>query len=484
MQTSLPDSGYALIVKRDCPTCELIVPVAAELVTSGLPLHVYSQDDPGFPESVSDVVDDRELFASWKFQVETVPSLIRIENGAESARAEGWHRGEWRALTGVESIGTDLPEQQPGCGSMSVDPGMVEELMVRYGDSSAEARPVTVTYPMDPVEACFDRGWSDGLPVVPPTEVRLLRMLEGTSRKPNEVIGDIPPSMAPCTVEKAALNAVMAGCKPEYFPIVLAAIEAVLEPEFSMHGVLCTTDFVGPWVIVNGPMAKRAGMNSGVNALGQGNRANATIGRALQLVIRNVGGGRPGEIDRSTLGQPGKYTACFAEAEDAENWTPLATRRGVPQGKSAVTVFAGAGVQPIWDERSRVPESLAMSFAQALCAIGHPKRFGFHDAMLVISPDHQRIFSEHGWDPDRIREAVIGYTARPAAELARGAGGNAEGLLPAQIGDAEVINKFSPTNQLLIVRAGGPAGLISAIISGWAASGERGSSPVTKEISV
>src|SRR5438309_1161346 len=154
--------------------------------------------------------------------------------------------------------------------------------------------PLTVYSQEDPVEAAYARGWSDGLPVVPPTPERVLRMLAGTSRDPGEVVAVVPPDLVDCTVEKAAINAVMAGCLPEYLPIVLAALEAACTDQFNIHGVLATTWSSGPVVIVNGPIAKRIGMNSGGNGRGQGNRANATIGRALQLIIRNVGGGRPG----------------------------------------------------------------------------------------------------------------------------------------------------------------------------------------------
>jgi hypothetical protein len=174
----------------------------------------------------------------------------------------------------------------------------------------------------------------------------------------------VPPDLVECTVEKVAVNAVMAGCLPEYLPVVLAALEAATADEFALHGLLATTHFAGPVVVVNGPVAARIGMNSGVNALGQGNRANATIGRALQLVVRNVGGGRPGEVDRATMGNPGKYTFCFAEREGDSPFAPLAADRGVPG--DAVTVFAGAGVQPVVDQLSRDPESLARTLAACL----------------------------------------------------------------------------------------------------------------------
>src|SRR5260370_896047 len=184
-------------------------------------------------------------------------------------------------------------------------------------------------------EAMFARGWADGLALVPPTEERVLRMRDGTARDPQEVLGLVPPDLAPATVEKIGVNAVMAGCKPEYLSVVLAAVEAVLEEQFAMHGVLATTMFVGTVVVVNGPVRRRIGMNSKGNALGQGNRANAAIDRALQLVSRNIGGGRPQEVDRATLGNPGKYTYCFAEDEEGSSWEPLSVERGVQPGRSA-----------------------------------------------------------------------------------------------------------------------------------------------------
>src|SRR5690349_5672137 len=196
----------------------------------------------------------------------------------------------------------------------------------------------------DPVELAYARGWTDGLPVVPPTDERVFAMLKGTTRQPGEVVGRIPPYLAPCTVEKVAINAVMAGCKPEYMPVLLAAIEAALEPVFTLHGVLATTYFSAPVIIANGPITKTIGMNCGINALGQGNRANMTIGRALNLIVRNVGGGKPGEADRATLGAPSKIGLCFAEDESDAEWESLSVARGFKRGVSTVTLFQGHGV--------------------------------------------------------------------------------------------------------------------------------------------
>ena len=265
------------------------------------------------------------------------------------------------------------PTSGPGCGSLTVDPDRADELAVRFEGRTLRSRHVELAELEDEHEALFDRGWTDGLPVVPPTPERVLRMLQGTTRDPGEVVAVVPPDLVECTVEKVAVNAVLAGCRPEYLPVVLAAVEAACTSEFNIHGLLATTWFSSPVVLVNGPVATAIGMNSGVNALGQGNRANATIGRALQLVIRNVGGGRPGGVDRATLGNPGKYTFCFAEAEATAPWEPLAQSRGVPAGTSALTLFAGSGVQGVVDQLSRTPESLARSFAACLRSVAHPK---------------------------------------------------------------------------------------------------------------
>ncbi|MGY1660925.1 thioredoxin [Geodermatophilus sp. SYSU D00705] len=461
----VPD-GLVAVVKRDCPTCVLVEPVLRRLGAA-----VWCQDDPDWFDH-----DDTALEVSYRLDVETVPTLLRVENGVETARVVGWSREQWEALTGVAGLGADLPEHRPGCGSLSVDPARVDALEARYGSTGLTSRRVELADLEDEHEALFDRGWTDGLPVVPPTPERVLRMLRGTARDPGEVVAVVPPDLVECTVEKVAVNAVMAGCLPEYLPVVLAALEAACAEEFALHGVLATTYFAGPVVVVNGPVAARIGMNSGVNALGQGNRANATIGRALQLVVRNVGGGRPGEVDRATLGNPGKFTFCFAEREHDSPFLPLAAERGVPG--DAVTVFAGSGVQPVVDQLSRDPESLARSFAACLRVNAHPKLAMGFDAMLVVSPEHGRVFREAGWDRPRLLAELDGLLRLPAGELVRGAGGMAEGLSSGVAADD--LPKFRPGG-LLVVSAGGDAGLFSAIVGGWVA-GETGSVPVTQEV--
>ena len=487
------------MVKRDCPTCEEVAPVLAALARAGGVI-VYSQDDPAFPAGV-DPVDDRSLEFSWRHDIETVPTLLRFNGDDETGRIVGWHREQWQRFTGVGDLPATGRDHMPGCGSRSVDPDLIDELETRYGpngssdppsspDRSSSARPepatrlagrrVRLAAAEDEVEAMYGLGWSDGLPLVAPTEARVAAMLAGTHREPTDVVAVIPPALVEATVQQVATNAVMAGCRPEYLPVVLAAVEAACTDRFNMHGLLCTLWFSGPVIIVNGPVRNRIGMNSGKNALGQGNRANSTIGRALQLVVRNVGGGRPGVggIDRSALGAPSKVGWCFAEDEEhlPDGWPPLSVERGLASGQDAVTLFAGHGPIGAVDQISRTPESLTRSLAAQLMAVGHPKLP--NEAMLILTPEHQRVLADAGWSKERFRAELDPLLLLDGDSAVRGAGGIEEGL-PAQMAGRS-IPKFRP-GSLMIVRAGGDAGAFSAIIGGWI-GGPKGSEPITVPI--
>jgi len=464
-----------LVVKQGCETCTLIEPIIRQ-IAEHFNLRVICQDTQDFPTGLP-VEFDASLEQSYRLRIEVVPTLIIQKDGIETSRIFGWDVAAWEALLGIQ-FKSDLPKFRPGCGSKTHDPGMQERLAAQFSGHMLAARRLNFEN-VDDIEIGYDQGWSDGLPVVPPTAERVMRMLAGTRRQPDEIIGIVPPDFAPCSIEKIAINAVLAGCRPEYLPVVIAAVEAVLEDQFCMHGLLATTYFSGPMVIVNGPISRAIGMNSGGNALGQGNRANATIGRALQLIIRNVGGGRPGGVDRSALGNPGKYTFCFSEDETNSCWESLAVEKGFSSEESTVTVFAADGMQGLVDQKSRDPESLCRSFAAGLRVIGHPKMVQGSDAFLVVSPEHERIFRDAQWNKQQVKDRLLDLLMIPGEELIQGAGGIAEGL-PEKLRNA-VLCKFREGG-LNIVRAGGRAGLFSAIIAGWGASGSTGSVPVTRQI--
>ncbi len=472
----LPD-GIVVVVKEECATCHSIESVLGQLA-HGTRLTVYTQDDPSFPEAPP-AIHDADLAVSWHHQIETVPTVIRVVGGVEMERTVGWHRDEWERVTGVADLGPNLPAMRPGCGSMSVDPDLIDELNVRFGATILASRRIDVADAEDEMEMMFTRGWADGLPVVPPTETRVMRMLAGTSMAPSEIVATVPPDLVEVTVEKVAIAAVMAGCLPEYLPWVLTAVEAACTNEFNMHGLLATTMPVGPVMVCSGPGTRAIGMNSGGNALGQGNRANATIGRALQLVVRNVGGGRPGEVDRATHGSPGKIGFCFAENDVESPFGTLAAEHGLEPGVDAITLFAGEGTRCVVDQLSREPDSLARSMAASLQAMHHPKLVLGFDAILVVGPEHARVFAEAGWGRDDIVAGISAHLNRPGSELVRGAGGMAEGL-PEAFADAPSLPKFR-AGGLMLAFAGSGAGLFSEIIGGWA-NGDVGSKPVTRAV--
>ena len=464
--TSLPlTDGLAVVVKDECETCHLVTPVLAELARGEQTLAVVSQDRADFPPGL-DVTHDRELDISWRLGTETTPTIYRIENGEVVDQQAGWHRTGWERVAAMHGLGADLPNQRPGCGSDTMLPDVHQRLLRRHSPWRLASRRVELGASEDPIEAAFARGWTDGLPVTPPTEERVARMLEGTSLPPDQVICALPPDLAECTVEKVAVNAVMAGCLPEYLPVVLAAVTAAAGSRFNIHGIAATTYFTGPVVVVNGPIRRRIGMNSGINALGQGNRANLTIGRALNLVVRNVGGARPGGVDRAALGSPGKLSFCFPEDEESSPWESLATERGFSPEDSTVTLFAGHGPIEVVDQKSRTPESLAGTFALQLRMVGHPKLAGLADAIVVVSPEHARVFREAGWSKARLRQEIFSLLTLPTAEMTEGAGGVAEGLPGRVTARNKEVAKFA-TEGLWFVHAGGDAGMFSAIISGW-----------------
>ena len=218
----LPD-GLVIVVKRDCATCVMVVPIVQYLANGSTPCTVFTQDDPLFPDGVK-AIHDADLAVSWHHNIETVPTLIRVENGREVARTVGWVRSEWRAITGINDLGSDLVEFRPGCGSLSVDPDLADELRVRHSGSKLHARRIDFAEREDDMEALFARGWTDGLPVVPPTEARVLRMLGGTSTPENS--RHRSPDLVELTVEKWR-QCGDGHCLPEYLPWVIAALEAV-----------------------------------------------------------------------------------------------------------------------------------------------------------------------------------------------------------------------------------------------------------------
>lgn len=266
------------------------------------------------------------------------------------------------------------------------------------GRSADAARPVLVEVPgdLDALNRFYhERRWSDGMPVVPATAERVERMLRHTSRASTDIVALIAPAFGLATVERIAINAVMAGCYPEYLPVLLAAAEAVSAPEFNLQSIQTTTNPVTPWLIVNGPIARKLGVNSGINCLGPGTWANATLGRALRLILQNIGGGLPGDMDRATQGQPGKFTFCCAENEAANPWEPLHVERGFPADNSTVTV-AGAGGTWNMNTHAKDANDLLRVIADTMTyPAGSDFTYG-GAPWLILSPEHAQVLKEDG----------------------------------------------------------------------------------------
>jgi hypothetical protein len=306
-------------------------------------------------------------------------------------------------------------------------------------------------------------GWTDGLPIVPPTDTIVGRFLETAGLAPDTVVGIEPVRRRRITAEKVAIATVMAGCLAEYLPVVMACLKAMCEPEFGLHGVTASTGGSAPFVVVNGPIRLSLGMNATHNVLGNGSRPNATIGRALRLLIINVLGGIPGQLDRSTLGHPGKFTFCLAEDEEDSPWLPLATERGMPPGASAITVLAVESPHQVMNEWTHEPRDIAETYAAAIRANMLTYSIWAGNYAVVVPKQHRQIFAEAGWSKKDLRECVY-ERARVSRREWRTVGKSA--VAPRKDEDAVYTALRSP-DDLLVVAAGGPAGGFGAILPPW-----------------
>ena len=262
-----------------------------------------------------------------------------------------------------------------------------------------------------------ERGWTDGLPIVPPTEARVHQCLAQTTRDPREIVGVLPPRQGEATVEKIAANAVMAGCRPEYFPVVLAAVEALADPLFNLDSVQATTHPVAPLIVVNGPIARALDIQAGYNAFGQGFRANVTIGRAVRLVLMNVGGGLPGSGDRATQGSPAKLAYCVAENEAESPWEPLHVEAGLPADTSTVTVFGCEGPHNIQDHFSNTALGVLLTVAGAMGQAGSNNLLGRGWPLLSLGPEHAATIAKEGYSKRRVKEFLFTHARFPLARL-------------------------------------------------------------------
>jgi len=332
--------------------------------------------------------------------------------------------------------------------------------------------PVSVS---EQVEFCYARGWTDGLPVVPATRPLVDDMLEAGGYRPADVIANMPSRKVAVTAEKVAINAVMAGCRPEYMPVVAAAVKGLAAPAFGLHHVASALSGPTIIIVVNGPIAKRLGINSTNNAFGGGERANATIGRALHLVLLNCLRYRPGISDRATFGTPGKMTCCLAENEEDHPWEPWHVERGCRADESTVTLVAASTMIQVWNYGNH--EQLLCAIGDALSYLGSIALLGRTPGAVVFAGEHAELLRGSGWSKRRMREFIAEQTARSIADLKRT--GRLDGAI-APGDDAARHYAIDTPEDLMLICAGSPIGALSMVLPGFGSSKTAGRSPVIR----
>ena len=329
--------------------------------------------------------------------------------------------------------------------------------------------------PLAAIEFCYRQGWTDGLPVMPPTEERVAAFIGALGRERDDVLGAVPERRRQVTVEQVAANAVMAGCLPEYAPVVAAAVEAMLQPPFNLVGPSASLGGAAILVIVSGPVVEELGINCRNNLFGPGNRANATIGRAVRLVLMNTCGAIPGLFDRTTLGHPGKYTYCIGENTRDSPWLPLHAERGFAPEANAVTVFAGEGPRQVRNSLSHTPEGILTTITDVMSSLGTSlatsgsvgasasgTRQG--EVVIVMAGEHMRTIARHSWSKADMRRYLAEHARRTVADLKRGGGLPGD---PEPGDDQKYVATVAQADDIMIVTAGGDEGAMSAVLPSW-----------------
>jgi hypothetical protein len=467
--TGLTAGGCALLlfVSEECPTSAMALrrlgPLCRAWQGAGLTALAVFEDPLEVAVRVARRLgwlgrvasQDPPYETSHAYQLLSVPTAVLVARaGTIAGTVTGWDHAAVVALIARAGVllGTELaipaatePLLKPGCSSKAaIDP---------------ELAAAVSTAGTDDIEEMFERGWTDGLPVVPPTRDRVEAMLGGCDGRVS--LGLVPPDMGEATLERVAACAVLAGCRPAYFPVVVAAARAALDPAFNLHGQAVTTQPAGQLVVVNGPVRQTIGLNSGMGALGPGFRANLTIGRALRLVVTLTGGAAPGRLDRATQGHMGKVGFCIAEDEEMSPWEPLHVERGFEPDQSVVTVVGSDAPLSISDHRSRTPDDLAWVLAWAAASAWSTNWWPLEEpSVFVICPEHAEMFRAAGWTKQQLRYFMFDAVHKPASELRRG---ETTPAVHAADPGAQVPKWASPEAIVLIV-AGGEAGRYSAVL--------------------
>jgi peroxiredoxin len=532
-----------VFIETDCPTCRLTVPylkrLSEALGSHGHRVVVVSQD--GGPETRElveaydvrfPVLLDVDLDVSRTYDPPSVPALFLVSPGGQIEFCEvGFHKDDLNSVAEkmlaslrlaartVADPDDGAPLMKPGCTSRHLEPAVAIESALAVGtlesaaavgapdapgaapddapsETSGEPSPapidllperaprasrLTLAEDEDPYEYCMRAGFSPFLPVVPPTAERVDAVLAAVPHPPDRVVGLVPPCYGAATIEKIAANAVMAGCKPEYMEVLIPVIRAACDERFNLHGVQATTHAATPLIILSGPAAVRLGFASGAGVFGNVARANSSVGRALQLVMANLGGALPGEIDMSALGNPGRFSYCVAENHRDSPWEPLHVELGFAQDQSTVTLFSAGGLTEVSEHTARTGAGVLRTIAATLSMVWSWRQCGRVEAVVVLCPEHAATVSSDGFRKRDARDFLFEHTGVPLRAFEH------EGTEGTQLRDSyeEVLidgephyRKFADPSQIRIMVAGGTAGKFSAVMGGWLA-GAGGSQMVT-----
>ena len=493
--------------ETDCPACHLTLPYLNALqaaVGEKAVVAAISQDSACPTEALAKSLPieipihiDRGLAASRAYDPLAAPALFLVDRGRRiAAESTGFDKAELNriagrlcALAGVPAAAPAAPHDgnpqwKPGCVSRHREPesGAGDPAPVDvHAQRGQRAGRVELSAADDPYEYCYEHGFADPLPVVPPTVERVERMLAASGLPPERIVARIPPNFGAATVEKIAANAVMAGCRPEMMRVLVPLTRALCDERLDIHGVQGTTHSAAPLVIVNGPVRGQLGFASGSNVFSNTARANSTLGRAVQLMLRNLGGAAPGEIDMSTLGNPGKFSYVIAENEEAGPWAPLCADFGIDPRRSALTLYCCEPPQGISEHAARTAEVLLRAFCPVLANLWSRRVCRAPEALVVIGPEHAATLKRSGFSKNDVVSYLYENTGIPLCEY-DGDGG--EGAKTTQryeecmIRGVRCYRKFNGTESIRVMVAGGPAGKFSAVLGSWQ-TGRRGSQMVS-----
>ena len=503
--------GILFFFETDCPSCRLSVPYFKRLADwlGDSAAVVGISQDPVEPtrEIVSrlgmdfSVVLDTDLSVSRLYDPLAVPTLFLVDAEGRIVRQHtGFEKAafnEWAVvlggLIGKEAVEIadpfdGVPQNKPGCVSRhreEVTEGEAASALDLYAQDGPPASRIEVSEGQDLFDICVQAGFSDPLPVVPPTMARVERMIEAAGLPPTRVVAQVPPNYGFATVEKVAANAVMAGCRPEMMPVLMSALWAACDERFNLHGVQGTTHIAAPLMIINGPVRRELGFVSGSGVFSNTAHANSSLGRAFQLVLTHIGGARPGEIDMSTLGNPGRFSFCIAENEENSPWEPLHVERGIGPDESAVTMYAAEPPRSVSEHNARDARAVLRTICHTLATVWTLRACGSHEALVVVGLEHAATIARNGLSKQDVREFLFDHTGVPLRLYNNDDGG--EGTQATARYEEIVIDgepcyrKFGRPEAIHLMVAGGDAGKFSAVLGSWAA-GPRGSQMVTYPI--